>query len=93
MSQNNQQQPGQATAPAPAPASRYAETMRTIFTASAHHGKPLRGLMSTTKSRNFQGRFGRMFSLPAATYGATDDDSRRALMTLGQAMTAGLEAP
>jgi len=55
----------------------------------APHGKPLRGLMSTSSSPEFQGRFGRMFrSLPAAKYGANDDESRAALMVLGQAMTA-----
>jgi len=60
----------------------------------AHHGKPLRGLMSTASSRLFQGRFGRMFrSLPAATYGKTDADSRAALMTLGAAMVSSFEAP
>ena len=40
---------------ASAPASRYPETMRAIFAAFAHHGKPLRGLMSTPKSSAFQG--------------------------------------
>src|SRR5215470_13599599 len=60
----------------------------------AHHGKPLRGLMSTASSRLFQGRFGRMFrSLPAATYGKTDADSRAALMTLGAAMVSSFDAP
>jgi hypothetical protein len=79
---------------APAPASRYPETVRAVFSAFAHHGKPLRGLMSTPKSPSFQGRFGRMFrSLPAATYGATDADSRLALMALGDAMTSGFDAP
>jgi hypothetical protein len=68
--------------------------MRAIFAAFAHHGKPLRGLMSTSKSPNFQGRFGRMFrSLPAATYGETDAESRNALMTLGAAMTAPFDSP
>ena len=85
MSRNKQQQPVQA----PAPASRYPETMRVIFSAFAHHGRPLRGLMSTPKSPSFQGRFGRMFrSLPAATYGTNDAESRLALMTLGDAMTS-----
>jgi len=86
MNQNDQQPP--------APASRYPESMRAIFSAFAHHGKPLRGLMSTAKSPSFQGRFGRMFrSLPAATYGATDAQSRTALMTLGAAMTSSFDAP
>jgi Animal haem peroxidase len=75
-------------------ASRYPESMRAIFAAFAHHGKPLRGLMSTPKSSAFQGRFGRMFRyLPAATYGKTDADSRVALMALGAAMTSSFDAP
>jgi len=79
---------------APAPASRYPETLRAVFSAFAHHGRPLRGLMSTPKSPSFQGRFGRMFrSLPAATYGATDAESRLALMALGAAMTSEFDAP
>ena len=50
--------------------------------------------MSTAKSPNFQGRFGRMFrSLPAGKYGKTDNDSRDALMALGTAMTAGFDGP
>jgi len=58
----------------------------------AHHGTPLRGLMSTASSPQFQGRFGRMFrSLPAAKYRATDDDSRAALMVLGKFMTATVD--
>jgi hypothetical protein len=75
-------------------ASRYPDSMRALFAAFAHHGKPLRGLMSTPKSSVFQGRFGRMFrSLPAATYGKTDADSRNALMTLGAKMTSSFDAP
>ncbi len=62
--------------------------------ANSHHGKPLRGLMSTTASPNFQGRFGRMFrSLPAAKYGRTDKESQEALKALGSAMTSGFDAP
>lgn len=84
----------QENATASAPASRYPETMRAIFAAFAHHGKPLRGLMSTPKSSAFQGRFGRMFRfLPSATYGKTDADSRVALMTLGAAMTSSFDPP
>jgi Animal haem peroxidase len=75
-------------------ASRYPDSMRAIFAAFAHHGKPLRGLMSTPKSSVFQGRFGRMFrSLPAATYGKTDAESRSALMTLGEKMTSSFDPP
>jgi hypothetical protein len=79
---------------APALASHYPDSMRAIFAAFAHHGRPLRGLMSTPKSSVFQGRFGRMFrSLPAATYGKTDADSRNALMTLGAKMTSDFDPP
>jgi hypothetical protein len=82
------------TVTAPAPAARYLEAGRAASSAFAHHGKPLRGLMSTPKSPLFQGRFGRMFrSLPAGTYGATDDKSRQALMKLGAAMTADFDGP
>jgi len=89
MTDNKQEQ-----VQASAPASRYPESMRAIFAAFAHHGKPLRGLMSTPKSSAFQGRFGRMFRyLPAATYGKTDADSRAALMTLGAAMTSPFDPP
>src|SRR5579883_1358985 len=62
--------------------------------ALSHHGKPLRGLMSTPSSQLFQGRFGRMFrSLPAARYGATEKQSRDALMALGAAMVSSFDAP
>jgi hypothetical protein len=50
--------------------------------------------MSTAKSPNFEGRFGRMFrSLPAGTYGKTDNDSRNALMQLGKLMTSDFDKP
>jgi hypothetical protein len=89
MAHNDQQQEQ-----ASAPVSRYSESMRAIFAAFSHHGKPLRGLMSTAKSPSFQGRFGRMFrSLPAATYGKNDAKSRDALMALGKAMTASFDPP
>src|SRR5579863_1192560 len=62
---------------------------RSLLGLFAYHGKPLRGLMSTATSPEFQGRFGRMFrSLPAAKYGATDNDSRADLMVLGDVMAA-----
>ena len=90
MDQTTQNLPSNA----PAPASRYPERSRAMFSIFAHHGRPLRGLMSTPKSPNFQGRFGRMFrSLPAATYGTTDQESRQALMSLGAAMTSTLDPP
>ena len=60
----------------------------------SHHGKPLRGLMTTPSSPVFQGRFGRLFrSLPAAKYGKTDEDSRNALMKLGELMTSSFDPP
>jgi hypothetical protein len=75
-------------------ASRSPASTRQLVAAFAHHGKPLRGLMSTPNSASFQGRFGRMFrSLPAATYGETDAESRAALMALGSAMTSSFDAP
>lgn len=62
-----------------------------------HHGKPLRGLMSTPKSRSFEGRFGRMFplshSLQAASYGKTDAESQEKLKLLGKKMTSGFDKP
>jgi len=60
----------------------------------SHHGKPLRGLMSTPASPVFQGRFGRMFrSIPAAQYGKTEEESRANLMKLGTAMTSSFDPP
>lgn len=93
MSQKTQQpQPSQGSAPMFS--ARYSETSRTVFAAFAQHGKPLRGLMSTAKSPNFEGRFGRMFrSLPAGTYGKTDNDSRNALLQLGKLMTSSFDPP
>lgn len=73
---------------------RYPEARRATFSAFAHHGKPLRGLMSTPKSPSFQGRFGRMFrSLPAGSYSTTDSGSRNTLMALGAAMSAEFDKP
>jgi Animal haem peroxidase len=58
------------------------------------HGSPPRGLLSTPSSQLFQGRFGRMFrALPPASYGETEQESREALMTLGEKMTSGFDAP
>jgi hypothetical protein len=89
---SQKQQPPQGAPPTFS--ARYSESLRATFSAFAHHGKPLRGLMSTAKSPNFEGRFGRMFrSLPAGTYGRTDNDSRNALLTLGTLMTSSFDAP
>jgi Animal haem peroxidase len=95
MSQTSQnEKPQSPQGSSPTLSARYSETARAIFAAFAHHGKPLRGLMSTAKSPNFQGRFGRMFrSLPAGTYGKTDNDSRDALMKLGALMTSSFDGP
>lgn len=58
------------------------------------HGSLLRGLMSTSRSENFNGRFGRMFrNLRPATYGASDNITRTNLMNLGAAMTSDEDAP
>ena len=65
------------------------------------HGKPLRGLMGTIRPKDdpppvFQGRFGHMFpdlKDSPATYGATKDESRFALMSLGFEMTSPLDPP
>jgi hypothetical protein len=58
------------------------------------HGRPPRGLLSTPSSQLFQGRFGRMFrSLSPGRYGATEQASRAALMTLGDKMTSTFDAP
>ncbi|KAK5111392.1 hypothetical protein LTR85_012166 [Meristemomyces frigidus] len=78
---------------APAPNSRNPEVVRTLHAGCSQHGRLLRGLMSTPQSRSFEGRFGRMFALRAGTYGATDTESRDALMALGDAMTSTLDPP
>ena len=49
-----------------------------------HHSTPIRGLMSTGRSPQFQGRFGRMFrSLPKASFGTTEDENVQNLTSLG----------
>jgi hypothetical protein len=94
MSQKNQNEQPQSPQGSSTFSARYSEASRAIFAAFAHHGKPLRGLMSTAKSPTFEGRFGRMFrSLPAGTYGKTDNDSRNALMELGKLMTSSFDPP
>jgi hypothetical protein len=48
------------------------------------HSTPIRGLMSTNRSPQFQGRFGRMFrSLPKASFGRSDDENVQNLTLLG----------
>jgi hypothetical protein len=49
-----------------------------------HHSTPIRGLMSTNRSPQFQGRFGRMFrSLPKATFGRNEKENEDNLTLLG----------
>lgn len=61
---------------------------------SSRHSVPVRGLMSTGTSPSFQGRFGRMFrSLSAATFGNDESENVINLAALGDAMSAGFEAP
>lgn len=58
------------------------------------HSTPLRGLMSTSTSPFFQGRFGRMFrSLPSATFGSTEQKNIENLAKLGDAMSADFDPP
>jgi hypothetical protein len=48
------------------------------------HSTPIRGLMSTARSPQFQGRFGRMFrSLIPATFGRTEEENVQNLTLLG----------
>ena len=64
---------------------------------SCRHGKPLRGIKpKEPPPPDFQGRFGHMFpelKSKAATYGATDKESRDALKVLGERMTSDFDAP
>jgi hypothetical protein len=61
---------------------------------SQKHGTPLRGLLSAKSSPLFQGRFGRLFrSLRPASFGSTDVENVANLSKLGQAMSAGFDAP
>jgi len=60
-----------------------------------HHSTPIRGLMSTGRSPQFQGRFGRMFrSLPPARFGRTEEENVENLTTLGfqNAKKSGMSA-
>jgi hypothetical protein len=88
--EGNKQQTETIQSPA-APAPGYTAATHLAF---AHHGKPLRGLTSTPKSPNFQGRFGRMFrSLPSARYARSDKDNHTLLMLLGEKMTSPFDEP
>src|ERR1700730_2285653 len=56
---------------------------------SAKHADPPRGLMSTTRSPLFDGKFGRLFrSLPPAAFGASEADNIANLTKLGAAMSS-----
>jgi len=58
------------------------------------HSTPIRGLMSTTHSPLFQGRFGRLFrSLHPASFGATEAENIKNLTTLGTKMTGTFDPP
>ena len=61
---------------------------------SGRHGEPVRGLMATSRSPMFQGRFGRMFRwLPPARFGRDDAAATANLTALGTAMSADFDAP
>ena len=91
--EDNQQETTTTEAAAP-PAAPPAAGGRGAFAAFAHHGKPLRGLTSTPKSPNFQGRFGRMFrSLPSARYAKSEQDNQTILKLLGEKMTSSFDEP
>lgn len=61
---------------------------------ASRHGIPVRGLMSTSTSPVFEGRFGRIFrSLRAAKFGQDDDENLINLAALGDAMSADFDAP
>jgi hypothetical protein len=58
------------------------------------HGIGVRGLTLASKSRIFNGPFGRIFrALPPADFGANDTESEKALTKLGTAMVAGKDLP
>jgi Animal haem peroxidase len=61
---------------------------------SGKHSGVVRGLLSTGASPLFQGKFGRMFrSLPAAKFGANENDNVTNLKKLGDAMSAAFDPP
>src|SRR5215813_12177925 len=60
----------------------------------ATHAVPVRGLMSTPASPQFQGRYGRMFrSLPPAEFGSSEKENEDNLKALGAALSADFEKP
>src|SRR5262249_10873336 len=63
-------------------------------TMPATHAVPIRGLMSTPASPQFQGRYGRMFrSLPRAEFGSSEEQNEDNLTQLGVAMSAEFDPP
>jgi hypothetical protein len=58
------------------------------------HSTPIRGLIGTSRSPLFQGRFGRMFrSLHAAQFGRNEKENLDNLAKLGASMSAGFDPP
>ena len=58
------------------------------------HGALPRGLAMDTRSRLFEGRFGRLFrALPPADFGASDAEAESLLETLARAMIHEVDCP
>ena len=58
------------------------------------HGIPPRGIDMDTRSRLFEGRFGRIFrALAPADFGATDTETEQLLETLAAAMIHEVDCP
>src|ERR1700730_13960160 len=65
------------------------QSPRRRYLMSAKHADPPRGLMSTTRSPLFDGKFGRLFrSLPPAAFGASEADNIANRTKLGAAMSS-----
>lgn len=57
------------------------------------HGAPLRGLLQTSRSDSFEGKFGRMFRALPPAFDPTNDSLEPFFTTLGNAMTNGFDPP
>src|SRR5262245_53237553 len=58
------------------------------------HGRGVRGLTLSRSSQLFGGAFGRIFrALPAADFGANDDETQKNLKALGKAMVSTNDPP
>jgi len=58
------------------------------------HSVPVRGLLATSRSPRFEGKFGRMFrSLHPATFGKDEAENLTNLAALGDAMSADFDKP